>query len=339
MSNRALTAWLGLPDGTRRNIFEETAKQIGLPAAAVEKDWWVQQAIRLVFETSIAPHIVFKGGTSLSKAWGLIDRFSEDIDLALDRRFLGFERPDAEMTGSQISKLRKHAFTFINDKFLPELAEKFYTANLQVSIEIIDVSANDNDPLKIAVFYPEVTVPVPYLQSRVIIEVGSRSLIEPYELRSFASFVDEKFVGRPFADHPITVPTVTPDRTFLEKVFLLHEEFQLPQNRMKVDRKSRHLYDLEKLMNTEYAARALSNKELYQTIVMHRKFITPVRGVDYSKHAPEGINPVPPDTMMSAWEEDYKAMQVSMFYNPSLHFSELISRINVLKATINAIRH
>ena len=87
MNRPAIQEWLKLTDQTRRNIFGETAADIGLPAAAVEKDWWVMRSLELVFSSSIAPHTVFKGGTSLSKAWGLIDRFSEDIDMALDRRF------------------------------------------------------------------------------------------------------------------------------------------------------------------------------------------------------------------------------------------------------------
>ena len=93
MNTTAIQEWLKLTDQTRRNIFEETAAAIGLPAAAAEKDWWVVRTLELVFGSSIAPHTVFKGGTSLSKAWGLIDRFSEDIDLALDRKFLGIEKP------------------------------------------------------------------------------------------------------------------------------------------------------------------------------------------------------------------------------------------------------
>ena len=94
MNTAAIQEWLKLTDQTRRNIFEETAAAIGLPAAAVEKDWWVVRTLQLVFDTSIAQQTVFKGGTSLSKAWGLIDRFSEDIDVALDRRYVGIEKPD-----------------------------------------------------------------------------------------------------------------------------------------------------------------------------------------------------------------------------------------------------
>jgi len=118
--------WLKLSDNTKKNIFEETAAAIGLPnAAAVEKDWWVVRTLELVFKSSIAQHTVFKGGTSLSKAWGLIDRFSEDIDLALDRSFLGFTQTDQEMNNTQVGKLRRKSQKFVTETYLPEMQQLF----------------------------------------------------------------------------------------------------------------------------------------------------------------------------------------------------------------------
>lgn len=337
MNTAAIQEWLKLTDQTRRNIFEETAKAIGIPAAAAEKDWWVVRTLELVFDSSIAPHTVFKGGTSLSKAWGLLDRFSEDIDLALDRKFLGIDKPDSEMTGSQVSKLRRLSVEFITEKYFPELTEKFKAAGLNVDIRLAEVKTNDQDPLIIEIYYQTLTDPHPYLQPRVLIEVGSRSLIEPYDERSFTSMVGEIFKGRAFADGNIIIPAVNPQRTFLEKIFLLHEEFQLPTEKIKIERKSRHLYDLEKLMDTDYAVAALKNKELYDTIVEHRKKLTPLRGIDYANHTPDKINPIPPEAIIGAWEKDYQAMQESMFFNPSLPFDKLIARIVELKGRVNAI--
>lgn len=335
MNTKAIQEWLNLTEQTRRNIFEETAKDIGLPAAAVEKDWWVVRTLGLVFNSSIAPHTVFKGGTSLSKAWNLIDRFSEDIDLALDRRFLGFDKADAEMNGSQVRKLREASGKFIKEKYFPELQELFHVAGLQVNIQLGEIKTDDQDPLIIEIYYPSVTEQVAYLQPRILIEVGSRSLIEPYDDRSFTSMVGEKYKGRAFADGNIIIPSVNPQRTFLEKIFLLHEVFQLPTEKIKVERKSRHLYDLEKLMDTEYAMAALDNTALYQTIVEHRAKLTPLRGIDYANHTPDKINPIPPIAIIGEWEKDYQAMQESMLYNPSLPFDKLIERIQELKVRIN----
>jgi hypothetical protein len=335
MNTSEMQEWIKLTEQTRRNIFGETAADIGLPAAAVEKDWWVVRTLELIFASSIAAHTVFKGGTSLSKAWNLIDRFSEDIDLALDRRFLGIEKPDNEMTGAQVSKLRRLSGKFIIKKYFPELSELFKVAGLNVNIKLGEIKTDDQDPLIIEIYYDTLTDPISYIQPRVLIEVGSRSLIEPFDERSFTSMVGEKYKGRAFADGNIVIPSVNPQRTFLEKIFLLHEEFQLPTEKIKVERKSRHLYDLEKLMDTEYAIAALGNKSLYKTIVEHRAKLTPLRGIDYANHTPDKINPIPPDAIIGAWEKDYQAMQESMLYNPSLPFDKLIGRMQELKTRIN----
>jgi len=335
MNKQALQEWLKLSEQNKQNIFREVAIGINLPPAAIEKDWWVVRTLEMVFASTIAPHTVFKGGTSLSKAWNLIDRFSEDIDLALDRRFLGFEKTDDKMTGSQVAKLRKQSAKFIAEKYFPELAELFHVTGLQVNIQLGEIKTDDQDPLIIEVYYPSVTESMAYLQPRVLIEVGSRSLIEPFDNRSVTSLVGEKYKGSPFADENIIIPSVNPQRTFLEKIFLLHEEFQLPSEKIKVERKSRHLYDLEKLMDTEYALSALSNHQLYQTIVQHRAKLTPLRGIDYANHTPDKINPIPPTAIIKEWEKDYQSMQESMFYNPSLSFDKLIGRIQELKSRIN----
>jgi hypothetical protein len=339
MNSQTTNEWLSLSEKTRKDIFEETALKVGLPyAAAVEKDWWVVKTLELIFESSIAKHTVFKGGTSLSKAWGLIDRFSEDIDLALDRRFLGFTKPDSQMSGSQVGKLRKESFKFISETLFPEIQNLFLQRGFKdIEVRLGKVKDPDQDPLTIEVYYPSLTDPVAYLPPRVLIEVGSRSLIEPFESRNILSFVGEQYPGRSFADLPIEIPSVLPERTFLEKIFLLHEEFQLPAQRIKVERKSRHLYDVEKMMDKDFASAAVSNKDLFQTIVEHRRTLTPLRGVNYEDHIPSKINPIPPESIIDAWEKDYKAMQESMLFNPSLPFSDLIDRLLILKSRVNNI--
>lgn len=337
MNTSAIHEWLKLTEQTQKNIFEETAKDIGLPATAVEKDWWVVRTLELVFASSIAQYTVFKGGTSLSKAWSLIDRFSEDIDLALDRRFLGFDKADDEMTASQVSKLRKSSAKFIASTYYPELQKLFNATGLKVNIKLGEIKTNDQDPLIIEIYYPSVTESIAYLQPRVLIEVSSRSLIEPLDNRGFSSMIGEKYRGRSFADGDIIIPSVNPQRTFLEKLFLLHEEFQLPIDKIKIERKSRHLYDLEKMMDTEFALVALSNATLYQNIVQHRAKFNPLSGINYENHTHDKINPIPPDAIIKEWEKDYQAMQESMLYNPSLPFDKLIERIHKLKVRINEI--
>lgn len=317
------------------SILVRLADPLELPPAAIEKDWWVVQTLRLVFELECADSLVFKGGTSLSKAWGLIERFSEDIDLALDRKFLGF---GGELSNQQIKKLRKASFAYITDKFYPALKKKFEENELSgVEIKIAEVNDTDQDPRIIEIYYPTVTTPSDYLRPKVIIEVGSRSLREPFSVRTFRSLVGENYPDSPFADSSVNIPTVNPERTFLEKIFLLHEEFQKPVDKIRVDRLTRHLYDLERLMDTEFAQKALADLTLYQDIVAHRQQFTPIRGIDYANHKPSLINPIPPNEIIDQWEKDYMVMRATMFYGKSLPFDKLIERVLELKGRINEL--
>jgi hypothetical protein len=331
----ALKDWLGLSAAEKSEVFSELTNYVPLEEVAIEKDWWVVQTLRLVFTMDCAPGLVFKGGTSLSKAWGLINRFSEDIDLALDRAYLGF---DAEMIPAQVKKLRRASAAYISQSFFPQLVSKFKENGFEgLDIRLGAIKDPDQDPLIIEIYYPSVTKPNKYVQPRVLVEIGSRSLREPFTIKSFSSFVGEHLKGRSFADLPIEIPTVNPERTFLEKVFLLHEEFQKPVEKIRVDRLSRHLYDIEKLMDTQFGKAALFDRHLYETIVHHRKTLTLVRGIDYTNHSPDKINPLPPDSLMADWKRDYEIMQESMIYGPSLPFEQLIERIKELKNRFNQL--
>ena len=102
---------------------------------------------------------------------------------------------------------------------------------------------------------------------------------------------------------------------------------------------SRHLYDIERMIDTPFAEIALTNRHLYQSIVEHRRTITPIRGINYDNHAPNKINPIPPANLLEEWRKDYQQMQQSMIYGESLPFAALIKRITELKNRINALEY
>ena len=131
-----------------------------------------------------------------------------------------------------------------------------------------------------------------------MVEVSCRSLIEPFTHRSLNSIISEVFADRPFADIPISIPVVNPERTFLEKIFLLHEEFQKPRDKIRAERLSRHLYDIEKLSQVGFAEVALYNTELYNTIIKHREKFTPISGINYANHSPDKIKFIPPHALI-----------------------------------------
>lgn len=317
-----MNKWLAVPEQTKLNTFAEIAIKTGLPSFAVEKDWWVVQTLANIFEMEVAKHLVFKGGTSLSKAWKLIDRFSEDVDLAIDREFLGFT---GELSKSQRTELRKAASNYISGPFLEALKTKFQENGFtEIKLEIVEAKDSDQDPRIIEVYYPNL-IPAPgYLQPKVSVEIGCRSLREPFTERTFGSLIDEIYADKPFAEQPIKVPTVNPERTFLEKIFLLHEEFQKPIAKIRVDRLSRHLYDVYHLSKTEFVNKALNSKELYETIVSHRHKFTKIGGIDYDLHNPKSINPIPVSTIIEAWEKDYKIMVEQMIYEPNPPSFEMV---------------
>lgn len=128
------------------------------------------------------------------------------------------------------------------------------------------------------------------------------------------------------------LPVVLPKRTFLEKAFLLHEEFQKPTNKIRSERLSRHLYDLEKLMDTEHGKDAIKDKDLYQSIIKHREMFNKVSGIDYANHNHDKINFIPPVGVHAEWEKDYKSMQENMIYGEPLEYNKLIERLNILKS-------
>jgi len=323
-----------IPDDTKAEILRNTGEKANLPAYAVEKDWWVIQTLAILFEMEVGKHMVFKGGTSLSKAWGLIERFSEDIDLAVDRRFYGFE---GDLGKKQRTNLRKKANTYITEQLYPELKLRFKEKGVEVSLELEEIITSDQDPIIILVNYPNVIESPDYIMPRVKVELGCRSLIEPFSIRTFNSFLDEIYPDASFAKQPIHIPTVDPERTLLEKIFLLHEEFQRSDEKIRVDRMSRHLFDIYKLVASPFAEKVLLNQELYAEIVYHRQLFTKLGGVDYKLHNPGTVNPIPPDNLLDAWKKDYSIMQEQMIYTDSPSFEAMLDFIKNYISKINQL--
>ncbi len=331
-----MNKWLAIPEQTRRNAYIQIAEKTGMNAFAVEKDWWVVQTLRIIFEMDVAQHLVFKGGTSLSKAWNLIQRFSEDVDLSIDREFFGFK---GVLSKNQRTNLRRASSTYITKRFFDELKNRL--AEKEVSglrCVLIPAKSSDQDPRIIDIYYPHVIEATAYQQPKVQIEIGSRSLREPYTIRTFTSLVDEEYADRNFVQQPIKVPSVNPERTFLEKLFLLHEEFHKTQENIRVDRLSRHLYDVYHLAKSEFADKALNNKLLYESIVEHRYQFTKIGDVNYNTHNPKTIDFIPIPDVFEAWKGDYRTMQELMIYETNAPtFDELITELEILRNKIHSL--
>lgn len=308
----------------------------GINQVAIEKDWWVTVTLKALFLTECCESLIFKGGTSLSKGFNLIERFSEDIDLAISHSFFGIEKTSK----SQREKLRKKARAYIHETLSIQLDAKLKEMGVSdYSIENITQEQDkngewrlidsDRDPTVILLHYPSIIEDtIAYIPPRVKIEVSALSMDEPTELRDIHSLIEESFEGED-TDTNCKVRTVVPTRTFLEKIFLLAEEFQKEKPRSL--RMSRHLYDLEKLMDTQYGHKALSDNSLYNAIVEHRRTYYALNYVNYDRHNPSAINFMIPEKEIGEWKADYAEMKRSFIYGQSLEFEVLMQRIKELQ--------
>jgi hypothetical protein len=328
-----MVEWLSLSDEDRLISIQQAANKSGMSTKVIEKDWWVTLVLKAVFQSEFAPHLSFKGGTSLSKGWNLIERFSEDIDLAIERSFLGFED---DLTKNAVKKLKRVACEFTSTVLKAALEKELKNLGLpkgavSVTADLVRIDLPDTDPQTLRIAYRSLLDPVPYIADSVKLEVSARSLNEPAVERPISSLLGQYMPGFPWSGESFSVATVEPKRTFLEKIFLLHEEFLRPIDRIVYDRMSRHLYDLERMMDTEHAETALADRVYYDAIVEHRRHLIFKAGVDYDTHQPATLNFIPPAGVLAAFENDYALMCEQMIYDEhSKDFATIIARLTSL---------
>jgi predicted nucleotidyltransferase component of viral defense system len=331
--------WINLSDADQRRILEQTSYKTGYIVQAVEKDWWVTTVLEALFSLPFASQLSFKGGTSLSKCWGLINRFSEDIDIAIDRDHLGYGGNNLSRT--QINnRLRRALCSFVRTE-LPQRVDDMLLAmgipREWFRTEVIVTSESTVDPESIYIHFNSLFPAVNYMPASVKIEVSGRSMTEPVVPVAIKSLVAEQFPTAPYADAAFQVTAVAAKRTFLEKAFLLHEIFHQEGISLRVERMSRHLYDLEKMMDTQVETDALADTALYRDIVEHRRHFIGLTNFDYDTLRPETLNFLPPAEQAAVWEADYRSMQTNMIQGASLLYAELIERLTELNRRFAAV--
>lgn len=340
-----MAKWIDYSIDERKALIAKTAQARNIDEAAAEKDWWVTAVLFAVFHTSIADYTLFKGGTSLSKGWDIISRFSEDIDIALNRSYYekvkGLTCAGCE-TSTQIHNLREKHQDFVFGEFKQELSDVMSGLGLR-DLRVIDENEkatqegrtqkvpHDKDPSVLYIFYPSLySSEKSYARPVVKIEISCLSMAEPFEMKEISSLVQQACSAE-FGDDVDnafcqTIKTVSPARTFLEKAFLLCEEFQ--KENPRTNRMSRHLYDLDKLSHTQYMEKALSDGKLYLDIVRHREKFYHPGYVEYSKELPDKIEFLPPASVIDAFRNDYNEMRGSFIYedNPP-SFDDLLESL------------
>lgn len=346
-----MSKWINASKEERLVMLREVASRKQIVNNAVEKDWWVTMTLKALFSLPCAPYLLFKGGTSLSKGWDVIHRFSEDIDLTLYRQFFADVRHRSYAAcenNQQVKLLRKDSRDYIIDELCPMLEEALRqmgvtdfrlepvveTKQADGTVRPID---HDCDPTALLLHYPSVlSTQLAYVAPTVKIEISCLSMNEPFEQRPISSLIYEAFPDED-DELSLTIPTVLPSRTFLEKTFLLNEEFQRRSPRSI--RMSRHLYDIEKLMGTQWGEDALRDRALYEKIVEHRRKFYHVGGVDYDKDYPQEIRFVPQGELAERYRADYDDMLHTYIYDKAsaLTYEELIGRLEALEARMHGM--
>jgi len=329
----------------RGRFCKETEGKIGLPAASIEKDFWVCWTLEHLFTLpQWGEHLTFKGGTSLSKGWKLIDRFSEDIDIVITRDFLGFggtkapeAAPSKKQTKLRLEALKTECRKRISEELQPAL-EQTIAASLpagekwQLTPASID---EDPDQQTLLFHYPETLAETSaYLRPIVKIEMGARSDTEPAEKPQIIPYLAEAF-PEVFGPCSFEVRVLAPERTFWEKAMLLHEETYRPAGKTRKPRLARHYYDLWCLIKKGIAARAVQHKDIFIRTAKHREVYFNWSWMDYTSLKQGTLRILPLKEQEASWRQDYQAMAGEMFFGDIPGFNEILQVIGEFERSFN----
>ena len=324
-----------LKDEDRRILFRNTAQKMGMHEAIIEKDFWVCFMLDYLFhKCKWKNNFTFKGGTSLSKCYHLINRFSEDIDLILDWRIVGYdiEEPWLDRSNTQQDKFNKEANMkaeiFLKDELLPVLVSDISELIEQDACFYIE----SDDPQTICFKYPRIFSDDSILQI-IRLEIGALAAWTPATTKTITPFVAEHY-PHIFEQTTTDILTVSAERTFWEKVTILHHEANRPEHLEMPKRYSRHYYDLYCIAHSESKANALNDLELLQRVVLFKMKFYPRKWAKYEEAVPGTIKLIPPSYRLEALKKDYLSMQ-EMMYGESPSFEELIEYISLLESEIN----
>lgn len=331
--------FLQLPAERQQVAYQQVAQKMGIPASYVEKDLWVCWVLAALFrQPEFAPNLTFRGGTSLTKAFGIIERFSEDIDLSVSRDWLGLPAesdPAHATTVSQAQRnqkaLRSLTRQKIRDTIVPHLTTCLAELQLPSDSWHLDLNDEENtlenarDPFCVFLNYPCVTgvQQTEYIRPRVKIEFSAKAEGTPDQSATIQAFAAKQF-PKSFSDRAIDLRVISPTRTFWEKAFIIHEENTAPTTRNQKPRLARHYYDLFRLIQSGHAD---TDPELFHQVRKHRQIYYRQTWVDYDAITPPELQ-IKPSTavMLKSWQNDYRLME-TMIYGDYPSLEEVIETV------------
>ena len=314
----------------RSDLFSETAAAKATTPAVVEKDFWVTWVLNRLFrEPSLARLLMFKGGTSLSKVYNLIERFSEDIDLVLDWRVLSDDDPLAERSRTKQEQLNKD----INERAQQYIAENLLGQVKEALDGLCGCRLNYDDPHIIDINYPA-AFSDDYLRPEVQLEIGPLASWLPSEPRRISCYAAEAFPHL-FEQRECPVQVITAERTFWEKATILHQEAHRPEDSPQPSRYSRHYYDLAKMTQSPVKERALADTELLTSVVEFKQRFYPRGWARYEQAQPGTFKLVPEGHVFASVRSDYRSME-NMIFGEVPDFDEMMMVLQKLQEQINA---
>ncbi|MCK4412652.1 MAG: nucleotidyl transferase AbiEii/AbiGii toxin family protein [Candidatus Eisenbacteria sp.] len=317
-------------DTDRADLVRETAAVKNMAPAVVEKDFWVCWVLDKLFGSDpMGRKILFKGGTSLSKVFGLIERFSEDIDLILDWDEVSTEDPMAARSVSKQDAFNKKLLCDTHDYlgriFLPEV-EVLIGGTCRAAIE--------ENPEVVKIGYPA-AFSSDYLRPEIQLEVGCLASWVPNEEYEITPYAAEA-LPQAFERSAVRVRAIKAERTFWEKVTILHHEAHRPQGRLQPKGYSRHYYDVCRMSQSPVKGAAFLDLELLRNVVAFKDKFYHRGWAQYDLAVPGSMRLVPPEYVRRALESDYAEMRF-MIYGDVPAFSDLMESIQQPEVEINQL--
>jgi len=318
-------------EGDRRDLFQETGARKGMSSAIVEKDFWVCWTLGRLFASSeLAPKIMFKGGTSLSKVFGLIERFSEDVDLILDWAELTTEDPFAERSKTKQDKFNKQTIEASREYIKEHMISDVST----LLGDLCQVASVKDEPDVIHVVYPA-SFSDEYLRPEILLEIGPLAQWTPNDSYEIQSYAAEAFPEQ-FENPHCRVQGVCAERTFWEKATILHREAQRSEDSIVPLRTSRHYYDLAQMANAAIRDKAVADISLLQNVVEFKMKFYPQTWAHYELAKPGMLKLIPPDYVLREIARDYAAMG-NMIYGEIPPLDHILEVLADLENEINAL--
>jgi hypothetical protein len=310
----------------------------------VEKDFWVCWVLKVLFSLpDVGSHLTFKGGTSLSKCFNVIKRFSEDIDITIERSFLSDTNaiePEKDKSNKEnqkrLKELQEVCRTKIEMVIVPVLKQSVSAILSDVGEWKVEMDPDDEDRQTVLFIFPQAmsVAAESYIRSSVKIEFGARADPWPSESATIVPYVANVPGERIVEGFPVRV--LAAERTFWEKATILHMIYHYPSEKNMPPRMSRHYYDISAMADSPVYKRALDNISLLKTVADHKALFFKASWAHYEESNPPGLRLLPREDQMKALKNDYRQMQ-QMFFEEPPAFDRIMENIRVMEQEINRI--